>query len=191
MGMEYELKFRATEAVQRKILQDHPGSWQAVSMETTYYDTPTGALSARHYTLRRRLENGVSVCTLKTPAQNGARGEWETECDSIERAIPTLCKLSGLEGQLPLTESGVIAVCGARFTRQYLSIPFGESVLELALDAGVLFNGNKQCPLCEVEIELKTGSVSDANACALIFRQKYSLQTEPKSKFLRAKELGL
>lgn len=191
MGMEYELKFRATASVQEKILQDNPGSWQTLSMETTYYDTPTDALSSRHYTLRRRLENGKSVCTLKTPAENGARGEWETENDSIETAIPILCKLRNSEELLTLTREGVVPVCGARFTRRYLTLGFGESTLELALDEGILFNGSVQIPLCEVEIELKSGSIDDANACGLLFRQKYGLEPEHKSKFKRAKELGL
>ena len=190
MGVEYELKFRATARVQEKILQDNPGLWQRVSMETTYYDTPTGALSSRHFTLRKRFENGKSVCTLKTPAQHGARGEWEAECDSIEQAIPMLCKLGGPEELLSLTENGVIPVCGARFIRRCSTLSFGESTLELALDEGVLFNGEKQLPLCEVELELKTGSMFDANTCGAIFRQKYGLTPEHKSKFLRAKELG-
>ena len=190
MGVEYELKFRATAKVQEQILQDNPGLWQRVSMETTYYDTPAGALSARHFTLRKRLENGKSICTLKTPAGNGARGEWETECDTIEQAIPILCKLGGPEELLSLTENGVIPVCGARFIRRCSTLSFGDSTLELALDEGVLFNGEKQLPLCEVEIELKDGSVVDANTCAAIFRQKYGLTPEQKSKFLRAKELG-
>lgn len=191
MGMEYELKFRATAQVQEKIQLDHPGPWQTLAMQTTYYDTPTGALSARRYTLRKRLENGKSVCTLKTPAQHGARGEWETQCDTIQQAVPVLCKLGGPEDLLSLTSEGVIPVCGAKFTRQYLTLSFGESTLELALDEGVLFNGGKQLPLCEVEIELKSGERNDADTFSLIFRQKYGLEPEHKSKFLRAKELGL
>jgi inorganic triphosphatase YgiF len=189
MGREFELKFAAT-ASDHEALRLRYGHLSPITMETTYYDTPAGALSARHFTLRKRLENGKSVCTLKTPAGNGARGEWETECDTIEQAIPILCKLGGPEELLSLTEGGVIPVCGARFTRRYSALSFGESTLELALDEGVLFNGEKQIPLCEVEIELKDGSMMDANTCAAIFRQKYGLTPEQKSKFLRAKELG-
>ncbi len=191
MGMEYEQKFRATAKTQEKILSDHPGPWQTLAMQTTYYDTPTGALSARHCTLRKRLENRKSICTLKTPAHGGARREWETECETIEDAIPVLCKLGASPELLSLTSDGVIPICGAKFTRQYLPLSFGGSTLELSLDEGVLFNGDKQLPLCEVEIELKSGERNDTDTFALIFRQKYGLETEHKSKFLRAKELGL
>lgn len=189
MGVEYELKFRATPSVQAQILADHPGPWQTLSMETTYYDTLSWALSSRHYTLRKRMENGAPVCTVKTPAKNGARGEWETGCDRIEEAIPVLCKLGAPKDLLSLTEGGVTPLCGARFTRRYLSLAFGSCTLELALDEGVLFGGDNSLPLCEVEIELKSGEISEANVFGQIFCRKYGLQPEQKSKFLRAREL--
>ena len=94
MGIEYELKFRAARDVQAAILAAVPGEDRHFSMQTTYYDTPTGQLSQHHYTLRRRMENGISVCTLKAPAPVG-RGEWETACDRIEDSIGMLCKLGG------------------------------------------------------------------------------------------------
>ena len=72
MGREFELKFRA-DAGTIALIREKYGSFTSISMETTYYDTPSGALSARHYTLRKRLENGESVCTLKTPAGDTAR----------------------------------------------------------------------------------------------------------------------
>ena len=104
MSTEYELKYSATEAVLAAIDAAYPGG-SVIEMETAYYDTPTGAMSARRYTLRRRMENGVSVCTLKTPAGN-ARGEWETECDTIESAIPKLMEM-GAPGDLEsLTKEG-------------------------------------------------------------------------------------
>ena len=86
MGVEFELKYGATRAQQAAIRQDHPAEEQIFQMETTYYDTPTGQFSARKCTLRRRLENGVSICTLKTPAGGFGRREWEVACDTIEAA---------------------------------------------------------------------------------------------------------
>ena len=117
MATEFELKYAATAAGLEAIRAAVPGEYEAISMETTYYDTVDHALSARKWTLRRRLENGVSVCTLKTPASGSARNEWEVECDSIETAIPELYKLSGLALLAELTAAGVKSVCGARFTR--------------------------------------------------------------------------
>ena len=90
MGIEFELKYRATEKAQQAILEAFAGEWKEISMETTYYDTPQGDLSALRYTLRRRFENGVSVCTVKTPGEGAGRGEWEVNCHSIEAAIEKL-----------------------------------------------------------------------------------------------------
>ena len=81
MGIEFELKYRATPEIQEELAQD--GHWRSIAMETTYYDTAAGDLGRLHWTLRRRFENGRSVCTVKTPDIDGGRGEWELECDNI------------------------------------------------------------------------------------------------------------
>ena len=57
MGVEYEWKFSAEPELLSAIGKAYPGNQATFQMETTYYDTPSGALSARHYTLRRRMEN--------------------------------------------------------------------------------------------------------------------------------------
>ena len=87
MGIEFELKYRASEAAFAAIRQAYPQPEELLQMQTTYYDTPDGSLSARHWTLRSRLENGRNICTLKTPAGN-ARQEWETEAADILAALP-------------------------------------------------------------------------------------------------------
>lgn len=189
MGMEYELKYKATEQAHRAILAQFPGDWQTIAMETTYYDTPNADLSALHYTLRRRLENGVSVCTVKTPISGAGRGEWEVNCDAIEEAIEKLCKLGAPENLVSLTQKGLIPVCGAKFTRQALALGNTQGEVELALDKGILFAGDRQIPLCEVEVELKAGTSGFTASFAQQLAEKYHLQPEAKSKFQRAKAL--
>ena len=182
MGAEYELKYKATEAVFAAI----SGPWQEIAMETTYYDTPNGALSARRCTLRRRLENGVSICTIKTPGTDGVRGEWEVECDSIIAAIPMLCKLGCSEELDALCADGLIPVCGARFTRKIQLLELDGCCAELAFDNGILFGNGKEVPLCEVELELKSGKRGALDAFAKDFAAKHHLSPEKKSKFARA-----
>lgn len=185
MGMEFELKYSTTQAVQAQLLSVAKG-WKTIAMETTYYDTPSGALSGRKYTLRRRLENGVSICTVKTPAAKGVRGEWEVPCEDIYAAVPMLCKLGAPADLTGLIKEGLLAVCGARFTRQAATIQHGQSILELALDQGILFSGDRQQPLCEVEVELKNGLRADALTFAGVLAAQFSLTPEPHSKFRRA-----
>ena len=189
MGQERELKFRADPEKLAALAADF-GDFTEISMETTYYDTLGGALSKAHITLRRRLENGVSVCTVKTPEKAGVRGEWETEAESVEQAIPVLCKLGCRQPLVELTASGVVPVCGARFTRRAAQIKTEAFTAELALDQGVLLGGEKELPLCEVELELKSGSWAALVAYGARLQLRYGLQEETKSKFRRALNLA-
>ena len=74
MGREFELKYRATPE-QLSAIREKFGPFTEIAMNTVYYDTPDGALRPRHWTLRRRMENGTPVCTLKIPGTDGGRGE--------------------------------------------------------------------------------------------------------------------
>lgn len=186
MGMEFELKYRADDEVLQKLQQAYAGPWQQIHMQTTYYDTPAGELSQRRYTLRRRFENGVSVCTLKTPAQGMGRGEWEVQADDILEAIPELCKLGCPQELLQLTHAGVEPICGARFTRLAKTVCFMGSRIELALDQGVLFCADRERAFCEVEAELKEGTPEDAMVFGCQLQRFYDLIPESKSKFRRA-----
>ncbi len=186
MGKEFELKFAATAESQAAVRASFDVRWITYQMETTYYDTPSHDCAARRWTLRRRMENGTPICTVKTPAPGGARGEWETECGDIREAIPTLCKLGGPEALAQIAEQGLLAVCGARFTRQAGTLALGESVVEIALDNGVLLGGGNAIPLCEIEVELKAGSEEDALAFAKALSARFGLKSEPLSKYRRA-----
>lgn len=186
MGIEFELKYRATESLLDAINQTFTGPEQRFSMETTYYDTPTGALSQRRYTLRRRLENDLSVCTLKAPVCGPGRGEWELPCDRIEDAIPELCKLGAPEDLLTLAAEGIIPVCGASFHRIAKTLTLPDATVELALDRGTLHGGGKILPLCEVEVELKSGSPEACVAFARQLAAAFGLTPERHSKFRRA-----
>jgi len=189
VGAEYELKYRANEACQAAIAADFSGGRESVAMQTTYYDTPSGSLSANRYMLRKRLENGVSVCTLKTSGKGNLRGEWEAESHTIASTVPMLCKL-GCPGDLAeLCAEGLVPICGASFTRWAKLLTFPDFTAELALDRGILFSGEKECPLCEIELELKAGSKDGLDAFATDFAVKYDLLPEEKSKFARALSL--
>ena len=190
MGLEYEKKYRASretlDLVDNALIEpSYP-----LEMETTYYDTPDGALSAQKITLRRRFENGVSVCTLKTPTGTAARGEFQVEKAEITEAISELCKLSGFDELLTLTAKGVVPVCGAKFARTAREISFGNSTLEVAIDRGVLIGGSKELPLYELEVELLSGEPGDADLYGKLLAAKFSLSEEKLSKFRRALALA-
>ena len=184
MGRELEYKFRLTDAGYECLRREF-GPLAETRMETAYYDTPSRELGAAGVTLRRRLENGESIVTLKTRLPDGSRGEWETEAPTVQAGLPALtaqgAPVPGVEG---LTE-----ICSARFTRLSRLLTYPGGAAELALDKGVLAGKTEEAPLLEAELELKQGSDEPFGDFVRGFAAKYCLTEEPKSKFARAKEL--
>ena len=133
MGREFELKFRADAHVLEEIREKY-GCFTTISMETTYYDTFDLKLAFHHWTLRRRMENGVSVCTFKRPHKDGGRGEWEVEADSIMDGVMKLCQAGADWELMRATAGGLMETCGARFTRlaKQLEVPGGTVELHCA-----------------------------------------------------------
>ncbi len=189
MGREFELKFMATRQIFGEVVAEY-GDFREIRMETAYYDTPDGALSKRHITLRRRMENGVSVCTVKTPLSDGSRGEWEVEWSDPATMVTALC-CAGAPGFLSeLTKDGIQEVCGAKFIRLAKTVSGEGWEVELALDEGFLIGGGRAEPLCELEVELKSGNDASAMAFAKKLARKYDLRPENQSKFRRASRLA-
>ena len=189
MGREFELKYAATPDVQQAIVAAF-SSFTTIRMETTYFDTPDGALARQQVTLRLRKENDATVCTLKTPLPDGSRGEWECAASDIQQGIDRLQALGAPAALCQTAKAGLGAVCGAKFTRLAAHIPTDDGMAELAVDSGVLLGGGKQIPLCEVEIEHKSGSDRATLALAAAIAAQFGLQPEKESKFRRALRLA-
>ena len=189
MGREFELKFAATQ-MDHEVLKLRYGHLSPITMETRYYDTPAGDFSRLRWTLRCRSENGVSICALKTPGEGFGNGEWEVPCSRIEDAIGRLCAKGAPAELADFAATGLLQVCGARFTRLAGLIEAPGCTVELALDEGVLLGGGKEAPLCEVEVELKEGSEEAAAAFAIGIAQELGLRPETRSKIVRALALA-
>ena len=190
MGVEYERKYTATheslDSIELLLFKRH----KTRRMQTTYYDTPTNQLSARRIMLRQRMENDICICTVKIPLPDGSRGEWECRSKDLKRGIKRLCQLGAPEELLTLTEEGLQEVCGARFDRLAITVTLPECTVELALDQGVLIGGGQEVPLCELEVELKSGSREAATMYAAQLALAYGLVPESQSKFRRASLLA-
>ena len=184
MGRELEYKFRLTDAGYDCLRREF-GPLAETRMETAYYDTPSRELGAAGVTLRRRLENGESIVTLKTRLPDGSRGEWETEAPTVQAGLPAL---TAQGAPVPGVE-GLTKICSARFTRLSRLLTYPGGAAELALDKGVLAGKTEEAPLLEAELELKEGPDEPFDDFVRGFAAKYCLTEEPKSKFARAKEL--
>ena len=189
MAREFELKYAAT-TEDFKILKKKYPHLHPITMETTYYDSLDGRMGDLHWTLRRRMENGVSVCTLKVPGIGFGCGEWETECDDIYKALPMLMSLDAPVELAELTSGGLQEFCGARFTRLAGYIEAEGCTVELALDQGVLLGGSREQSFCEVEVELKSGSEEAAVAFGEALAREMNLKPESRSKVARARALA-
>ena len=189
MAIEIELKFAAEESAFEGLLAES-SEWTRYEMATTYYDTPDGKLSTLRWTLRRRFENGVSVCTIKTPHAGGGRNEFELECGDIMEAIPQLVGMGAPRELLLYTANGVEEVCAARFTRMAGKILLPGAEAELALDKGELLGGGNVLPFVEVEVELKSGDLKAVAAYGEKLAKQFNLRPERKSKYKRALTLA-
>ena len=189
MGREFELKYQATPetiaAIQAKF-----GEFTPISMETTYYDTEDLSLRQRRWTLRQRLENGKSVCTVKTTLPDSSRGEWETENTDLAAGVKALCAMGAPKEILDYVNQCVTPFCGAKFTRLAKTMELPGGSVELALDEGVLLGGGQELPFAEVEVELKSGGDDLAKAFAGALAKEFNLTEQPKSKLARAMALA-
>ena len=148
MGREFELKFAAT-ALDHEALRARFGNLSPITMETTYYDTPSGDIRRLRWTLRRRMENGISVCTMKTPAASFGRGEWSINAPWCEETSKELFA-AAMQEEIPFAQ--LSALCGARFSRLAKTVELPGCTVEIALDRGVLLGGGREIPLCENKI---------------------------------------
>ncbi len=186
MGREFELKYAATPE-KLAAIEEQWRNWTAISMETTYFDTADGALSDQKCTLRQRMENGISVCTMKTPATGFGRGEWDMQAQWNEETAMALFTAAGRKS-IPFEK--LKPICGARFTRRAKLLELTDCTVEIALDEGVLLGGGREIPLCELEVELKNGNEESAALWAQHLAVQHGLQAETRSKFSRASALA-
>lgn len=190
MGKEWELKY----AVRKKedldaILAYTGGQAEEMTMSAVYYDTENLDLQKRKWTLRLRKEGARSVVTMKTAGDGFSRGEWEYEAQNLENCASHLVSLGAPQELLAILSAPLRPVCGAEFTRCAAKLTLPSAEVELALDYGRLFKGEKEVPLCEMELELKTGDPQAVLAYGEKLAEAFSLEKEPRSKFLRATSL--
>ncbi|MDR0777545.1 MAG: CHAD domain-containing protein [Azonexus sp.] len=167
MSTEIELKLQLDAKNARK-LAEHPLlaglAPQRQRLLNTYYDTPDLALHQRRVALRFRRKGWDWLLTVKSaePASGGlaVRNEWETtatpgQFDFAHVNVPEL------KNFLDTATARLEPIFTTDFRRQIWRVPFGESLIELALDRGHIASGDHRERLCEIELELLEGHVTD------------------------------
>jgi inorganic triphosphatase YgiF len=165
------------------------------ALHTLYFDTPDFMLAKKGVALRVRKVGSKWVQTLKTEGEQSGGLSRRLELEAPV-AGPEL-DFSLLPGKLvkkliPDKRRGNLKVMyETRFDRTawQLRIPDG-SRIEVALDVGEIVSGRRTQALCEVELELKSGSHESLYGLAGILAQKVTLFPYEPSKAARGARLA-
>lgn len=149
---EVELKFACRPQDLAAVLAAAPpGDDESRELISVYFDTPDQALRKAGASLRVREHKGHRVQTLKR-GEGLVREEHEAPIEGLA-PDPEL-------GPLPhLTPRGadLRPVFNVRVSRRQRSFHYHGAEIELALDQGEVGSGDQTSPICEVELELKSG----------------------------------
>jgi len=149
---EVELKFLCTPADLAAVLAAAPsGDDESRELISVYFDTPDLALQKAGVSLRVRESQGARVQTVKL-GEGLSREEHEAPIAG-EEPDPELGPLKTL-----LPEGGRLdPAFNVRVTRRQRTFHYRGAEIELALDQGEVSDGTGRSPICEVELELKSG----------------------------------
>lgn len=195
--MEIEAKYSVTEDALDTVSQVrelgaytlHPAP-AIEEQENIYYDTADRRLSTARYGLRLRRVGDRSLVTLKGPTDGNdglhRRAEYELEGVAPD---PTTWP-SGVARDLTLALTGgapLAPLLRIHTERRVLHAEReGAVTAEICLDRGTIYAGERQAPICELEIEqLPDGSADDLADLAAALVKLIRLRPEPRSKLER------
>lgn len=203
MATEIEMKMKVPdEATMARVLADPTlqefmlDPPQVKQMSSIYYDTANGDLSARKWTLRRRVEGDQVIVAMKTAnisTEFGVftRSEWQCATENVEDAIPMLID-QGAPPELKniLKGQSLVERCRAEFRRTSVYLYMEEGVrIEMVGDVGQLSGGGQNEPICELELELLFGGSEALPPICNRLAEEYGLVNENRSKYERAAAL--
>lgn len=175
---------------------DRTQEFGKLEMEAMYYDTSDGLIARNHGGLRLRRENETRVVCLKLAAQSSfdgalkAREEFECTAPDIRTGIEQL-PACGAPKEIcdQLLKCNLIELGRTIFTRIWFLLRYQDCTCELAFDHGTLSRNGRMAPICEMELELKSGSETDFDTFAILLQKEFDLQPQPLSKLARMMKL--
>jgi len=197
MSSEIELKYNMPDSLSPIVVFNafHLDSEiREIKMKSTYFDTPDNLLGSKKVSLRHRMENDVSVFTVKTPLSgSGAlarRGEWQVESESLAVALPKLLEQGVPKDIIALAKHPLVTVAEFEFLRMCAIVNAEGFSAELCVDIGYLSpDGVKKMPLREIELEFISGDVSALCSFGEKLKELFSLAPQSFSKLSRARNL--
>lgn len=186
---KYDLCLKSYQAIRDLPFLGHvPREQHLVSY---YYDTIDLALAQQGYALRILKYEGQYIQTLKGGGKvEGAlheREEWQSVITS-NQVEPKKVALTYIRQILEkaIEEQTLQQLFVTDFTRICWDITIDTTVIELAIDQGVIRKGTKTADIFELEIELISGELSVMNELCYSIEQAITLNAQAKSKAERA-----
>ena len=171
MAKETEIKLRISPA-SLATLPENPilaarcvGPWQTRELLNRYYDTADFALANSQVALRIRRDGEHLIQTLKSKGASVAglseRNEFDWPLKSNRLVLSHLDDSCWPESLRALDKKQLKTAFSTDFKRQFAEIRWlrdgVETVVEVALDQGLVIADEKQEDICEVELELRAG----------------------------------
>lgn len=177
---------------------------RSTRMTAHYFDTPGDALGGRQMSLRLRKEGRRWFQTLKTERSSSVdRFEHNVALRVPSGTMPVLdiARHDGTEAGARLravlggaTAEALVERCTTDVTRLVCQLPLPGVAVEAALDIGILRAGERQQPICELELEHQSGDIAAFFALARLWRRHGGLWLDVRSKAMRgatlARDLG-
>ena len=188
---EVELKLAVPADTIDAVLERLQGPSEKKHAITTYFDTVDQALTRIGVSLRVRQTDGKRVQTVKADSVPGVaadRAEWEWLIDQDSPDLSLLAETPIAE-KLPVAlDLKPVVVTDIHRTIWVLNLE-AATVVEAALDEGAIVAGQARVPVCELELELRTGSPAPLFRSVLELHAAIPVTIESESKFARGERL--
>ena len=136
-------------------------------LRTTYFDTPGRDVKQAGFSLRIRRVGRTLVETVKANGNNAAglfaRPEWERK---VKDGTPVLDDSTPLAAILGDKADQLKAIFSVSVARSSWNLDVGAAAIEIVLDRGKIVAADRETPICEVELEHKSGPLPELFALA-------------------------
>ncbi len=196
-GTEIELKLSLDALGARKLRRDpaihayKKGRARNRKLFAVYFDTQDLALRNAKSALRIRQEGPVRLQTLKVRIE-GSVGALQTrrEIEAVTTGdVPDLSLIDDDDARAvvaSLTDGKpLLPVFVTDISRTIWDIAWGDSEIEMVLDEGEVRSGKRSVPVCEAELEMKGGNVSDLLSFARDLSKRNIFQVSDDTKASR------
>ena len=170
-GIETEIKLLTTPARLRALAMSPElhGDSRTRTLDTIYYDTSDHRLTQKHLSMRVRCVDARCQQTFKAPITGPfARHEANVAIDGPDLDLDAFgpairAQLDDASGSAPLAPQFSV-----RVSREEREINRPRAVIEAAFDTGLISAADHQAPICELELELKSGNPAALYELALM-----------------------